>query len=82
MFSKNNHQHVENFDELHPLLRQAGLTLKLPKFHFIYNKIEFLGQILMPGCLVAASKNVEAIKTTTLPTGITRIKSFEGAGNV
>lgn len=68
-------------EEVLTLLHQTREAQKLAKGHFFQQNIKYLGHIFMPGRLVAASKNVDAIKTAVFPTNGTQM-TFLGASRV
>lgn len=59
-------------------LRQAVVTLELHKCQFGSKGIEHLGHILIRGRVVAASQDVNRIKTAGFPTDSTGIRFFSG----
>lgn len=67
IFSKSNCQYFKDIDKVLTLLRQAGLTPKLPKSHVLQNGINILAMYAKSTRLAAASKNVDAIKSAVYP---------------
>ncbi|MGH2622791.1 MAG: reverse transcriptase family protein, partial [Sphingobacterium sp.] len=59
-------------------LRAAGLTLNLPKSHFIPRKLKYLGQIIVDGKLIPDPGKVEALKRIKPPTNISDVRSLLG----
>lgn len=56
--------------------------LKLNKWHFFHNRINYLGQVISPGSLDVAPKATDANKKLNIPTNITELRSFLGLCNV
>lgn len=76
LFSESIGQFVQDTDGELKLLQQAWVTLKIPKRHYLQNKIEHSGLIHMPSQLPAASKNVYAIETAAFPTNRKKCNHF------
>lgn len=72
--SLKNHQYVKNLNKVLTLLSRAGVTLILPKCHLFQQDFECLDNMLMPGRLAAASKNVYAMKTSIVPSDSTQTR--------
>ena len=49
--SRNQNEHLEHLDTVLTLLVDAGIKLKMKKWFFEKNKVEFLGHCIRPGTL-------------------------------
>ena len=48
IFSKTLEEHIRHTDEVLGLLKEAGVSLKLKKFHFFQSKVDYLGHVVFP----------------------------------
>lgn len=57
------------------MLEESGLTLKMEKYKFFSNAIDYLGQLIRTGRLYIAEHSSDAIRSLKDPTTITYLKS-------
>lgn len=76
IFSKNSREHVKDIHKILASLRQAKLTLTVPKCHLFKKKFEYLGRTITLDCLTAAFRNVDAFKSAVFLTDSTQLRSF------
>jgi hypothetical protein len=60
------------------LLINAGVSLKLSKFHIFQPSVDYLGHVVHPEKLSVASNNVESIARAEHPRSRTELRSFLG----
>ena len=78
VYSKEVGEHLSHLEQLFKVLRQQTLFGKLDKCSFLMTEVYFLGfRVGRLGVKVDPTK-VEAIKTWTVPTNITQVRSFHG----
>ncbi len=82
VFSRTLEQHFAHLQEVLELLKQAGITLKLPKCKFFCETVDYLGNIIRPGRLALAEKNTRALQEAKHPQNQTELRSFLGLCNV
>jgi Reverse transcriptase (RNA-dependent DNA polymerase) len=66
VFSGSRSGHLAYVAEVLTLLGNAGLSLKLNKFHFFSETVDYLGHVIRSGRLGVAEKNTTALKTSQL----------------
>jgi len=82
VYSKTEEEHVGHVDRVLRLLRDAGVTLRLPKCRFFRNTVEYLGQEIKPGRLGVMDAHTRALREARFPTTRTQERSFVGMCNV
>jgi hypothetical protein len=61
VFSSSMEIHVEDLDKMLSLLRDAGVSLRLDKFHFFRRRVNYLGHVIEPGKLSLQAIEVDII---------------------
>jgi hypothetical protein len=74
--------HLKHVNEALNLLGKAGFPLKLIKFHFIKEAVDYLGQVIRPGKLAVAENNTAALRNAPVTKLLTELRSFLGLCNV
>ena len=84
IFSKDYEEHHEHLGHILSLLQEAGIKLKLKKYFFLRDEVEYLGFRIRPGTLSAYpdAKAIGAVHESTFPKHPKAMKSFLGACNV
>jgi len=80
--SKMEKEHIGHVDHALRLLREAGVTLCLPKGRFFRTTVEYLGHEIKPGRLGVMDANTRALRGAHCPTTRTQVRSFVGLCNV
>jgi len=75
-------EHVGHVDRVLRLLRDAEVTLRLPKCRFFLNTLKYLGHEIKPGRLGAMDAHTRALRQAHFPTTRTHVRSFVGMCNV
>ncbi len=82
VFSRTLEQHFAHLRGVLELLKQAGVTLKLPKCKFFCETVDYLGHVIRPGRLALAETNTRALQEVKHPQNQTELRSFLGLCNV
>ena len=82
MHSKTEKQHIAHVDHVLRLLRDAGVTLRLPKCRFFCTTVEYLGLEINPGRLGVMDAHTRALREAHFFTTRTQERSFVGMCNV
>jgi len=82
VYSKTEEEHVGHVDRVLRLLRDAGVTLRLPKCRFFRNTVEYLGHEIKPGRLGVMDAHTRALREARFLTTRTQERSFVGMCNV
>ncbi len=82
VFPRTLEQHFAHLREVLELLKQAGITLKLPKCKIFCETVDYLGHVIRPGRLALAGKNTRALQEAEHPQNQTELRSFLGLCNV
>ena len=82
IYSNSIEKHFEHVHHVLSLLRQAGITLRLQKYNFFTESVDYLGHTIHPGRLQVARNNLKALREPKAPTNQTEIRSFLGMCNV
>lgn len=82
MFSGAPEEHIDHVRHVLTLLNNAGVTLKLKKFTFFMDTIDYLGHVIRLKRLEIANHTAEAIHGLRPPTSLTELRSFLGLFNV
>jgi len=82
VYSKTEEEHIGHVDHVLRLLREARVTLRLPKCRFFRTTVEYLGHEIKPGRLVVMDAHTRALREAHLPTTRTQVRSFVGMCNV
>ena len=82
VYSKTKEEDIGHVHHVLRLLRDAGLTLRLPKCRFFRTTEENLGHKIMPGQLGVMDAHTRALREAHFPTTHTQLRSFVGMCNV
>jgi len=82
VYSKTEEEHVGHVDRVLRLLRDAGVTLRLPKCRIFRKTVEYLGHEIKPGRLEVMDAHTRALREAPFPTTRTQVWSFVGMCNV
>jgi len=82
VYSKTEEEYVSHFDRVLRLLRDAGVTLRLPKCRFFRKTVENLRHEIKPGRLGVMDAHTSALREARFPTTRTQVRSFVGMCNV
>lgn len=66
-FSKTFEEHTQHVHELHTLLRDAGVALRLKKSEFFKHTVQYLGNKITPGKLGVLEANTHALRDAVFP---------------
>jgi len=76
VFSKTEEEHVGHVECVLRLLRDAGVTLRLPKCRFFRKTVEYLGHEIKRGRLGVMDAHTRALREAHFPTTRTQGRSF------
>jgi len=76
--SKTEEEHVGHVDRVLRLLRDAGVTLRLPKCRLFRWTVEYLGHEIKPGRLGVMDAHTRVLRAAHFPTTRTHVRSFLG----
>ena len=76
----NEPEHLSNLEAVFQKIQEYGLRLKLQKFKFFQESIEYLRQVVSRG-VHPSSMKVEAILKVQPPTDLSELRSFVGMVN-
>ena len=82
VFCNTKEDHLTHVREILTILKDAGFSLKLRKCSFFAQSVDYLGHVIRPGKIAAASKNTEAVEGFKEPRTQTDLRSFLGLCNV
>jgi len=82
VYSKTEEEHVGHVDRVMRLLRDAGVTLRLPKCRFFRKAVEYLGHEIKQGRLGVMDAHTRALREARFPTTRTQVRRFVGMCNV
>jgi len=82
VYSKSEEEHIGDDDHVLRLLREAGVTLRLPKCRFFRTTVEYLGREIQLGRLGVMDAHTRALREAHFPTTRTQVRSFVGMCNV
>jgi len=82
VYSKTEEEHIGHVDHVLRLLREAGVTLRLPKCRFFRTTVEYLEHEITPGRLGVMDANRRALRAAHFPTTRTQVRSVVGMFNV
>ena len=71
-------QHLKDVDQVLERIQTAGMTLRLSKCRFFDREVEYLGHLISGDGVSVCTDKVEAVKSFPRPTGVTRVRSFQG----
>jgi len=80
--SNSEKEHIGHVDHVLRLLREAGVTLRLPKCRLFRTTLEYLGHEIKPGRLGVMDAHTRALRKAHFPTTRTHVRSFVGMCNV
>jgi len=80
--SKTEEEHIGHVDHVLRQLREAGVTLRLPKSRFFRTTVEYLGHEIKPGRLGVMDAHTRALREAHFPATRTQIRSLVGMCNV
>jgi len=75
-------EHIGHVAHVLRLLREAGVTLRLPKCRSFRTTVQYLGHEIKPGRLGVMDAQTRAPRETHFPTTRTQVRSFVGMCNV
>ena len=78
VYSKTVEEHVGHVDRVLRLLRDAGVTLRLPKCRFFRRTVEYLGHEIKPGRLGVMHAHTRALRVAHFRTTRTQVRNFVG----
>jgi len=82
VYSKTEEKHIGHVDHVLCLLREAGVTLRLPKCRFLPTTVEYLGHEIKQGRLGVMDAHTRARREAHFPQTRTQVRSFVGMCNV
>jgi len=82
VYSKTEEEHIGHVDHVLRLLREVGVTLRLPKCRFFRTIVECLGHEIKPGRLGVMDAHTRALREAHFPTTRMQVRSFVGMCNV
>ena len=82
MYLKTLREHFTHVGTILHILRDAGVSLKLPKYHFFQSLVDYLGHVIRPGKLEVSSRTCNAIPQSKVPATQTGIRCFIDLCNV
>jgi len=82
VYSKTEDEHIGHVDRILRLLRDAGVTRRLPKCHFFRKTVECLDNEIKPGLLGLMDAHTRALREAHFLTTRTQVRSFVGMCNV
>jgi len=82
VYSRTEEEHIGHVDHVLRLLREAELTLRLPRVRFFRTTVEYLGHELKPGRHGAMKAHTRALREAHFPTTRKHVRSFVGMCNV
>ena len=82
VYSKTLEEHFTHMRTILGMLKDAGVSLKLPKCHFFQSSVDYLGHVIRLGKLEVSSRTCEALRQATAPTTQPGIRSFVGLCNI
>ena len=82
MYSNTEEEHIGHVDHVLRLLREAGVTLRLPNCRFFRTTVEYLGHDIERGRLAVMDANTRTLREAQFPTTRTQVRSFVGMRNV
>lgn len=71
-----------NFQEIHSLLQAAGMAVRLTKFFFMLQSVDFFIHVIYLAKLPVANRTVDAIAGMKTPHPVSHRRSFVGMCNV
>ena len=74
-------EHLQNIDTVMSRLKEAGLTLRKSKCHFLLEKVEYLGHIVSKKGLQPTDDKIRAIRDGPVPQNASQLRSFLGMVN-
>nr|XP_043611631.1 uncharacterized protein LOC122583275 [Erigeron canadensis] len=78
VYSKSEAEHVHHLRSMFDLLRKHQLHGKLENCDFMVESVIFLGYVVLKEVISMDPSKVEAIKSWTVPTTLTEVRSFHG----
>ncbi|RUM47864.1 MAG: hypothetical protein DSY80_00495, partial [Desulfocapsa sp.] len=78
VYSPDRKTHLKDLKLVFEELREAGLTLKRKKCHFLKEEVELLGYIVSKQGITAQPQKTQAIRALAAPTSVSEIRSFMG----
>jgi len=78
VYSKTEEEHIGHVDHVLRLLREAGVTLRLPKCRIFHTTVENLGHEIEPVRLGGMDAHTRALREAHLSTTRTQVRSFVG----
>lgn len=82
MFSCTPDGNIDEVRQVLTLLLDASVTFTLKKCEFFTDRINYLGHVILPGCLEVLSHTTDATRDLQLSKNVTETRSFLGFCNV
>jgi len=82
VYSRTEEEHIGRVDHVLRLLREAGVTLRLPKCRFFRTTVEYLGHEIKPGRLGVMDAHTRPLREAHFPMTRTQVPSLVGMCNV
>jgi len=82
VYAKTEEEHIGHVDHVLRLLREAGVTLRLPKCRIFRTTVEYLGHEIKPDRLGVMDALTRVLREAHFPTSRTKVRSFVGMCNV
>ena len=76
IYSNTLDDHIHHVDEILTTLAEAGVTLKINKFHFFQKEVEYLGHMVKTGTLQIDKTNVNSLRQAKPTTNKTQVRSL------
>lgn len=72
------HDHIMHVRKILRLLNDVYVTLNPKKYKFFTNHKDYLGHVILPGCLKVWTRMFQAVRTLEQPTNLTEPRSWLG----
>jgi len=82
VYSRTEEEHFGHFDHVLRRLREAGVTLRLPKCRFFRTTVDYLGHKIKPGRLGVMDAHTHSLREAHFPKTRMQVRSFVGTCNV
>lgn len=71
-------EHINHVRQVLWLLHYVGVILNLKNCELFTNRVDYLNDLLRPGCLKDSEQTVHAIPELEYPTTLTELRAFSG----
>ena len=82
VYSKTEEENISYVDRVLRLLRDAGVTLRLPRCRFFRTTVKYIGHFIKPGRLGMMDMHTRSLREVHFPTTRTQVRSFVGVCNI